>query len=323
MGNGSVFKTYVEPSLERIPVLEVSHNEAHQGRDYVITQTIRRNVTTDFDLKLSRHLAATQGRGFPSFTVSVEVREIGSDAPPRQLAPAHHDSVPHALKGIAERAIARNGNAKLTFSHNDPGKLGDVARQGEGRGGAVREITRDDIDSLQAALDICSYLGETEFLSISGDFDIVIAQPPAELEPIVIHLTNGSVTMPCPSGSGTTPFECPIYNFASHAAGSVLAQGYLARTRHALVACKETAVMEFRAAAERRILDFDKALAGRALETHRLDAAIALVERLKAGLGGGLRGLAEDARITALDWSTEIAGGDRKRITMVHAAANA
>ena len=319
MGNGSVFKTYVEPSLERIPVLEVSHNEAHQGRDYVITQTIRRNVTTDFDSKLSRHLAATQGGGFPSFTVSVEVREIGSNAPPRQLTPAHHQSVPHALKGIAGRAFSRDGKAVLTICANDHSDSGDK----ESQGGMVREVTRDDIDSLTAALEICAYLGEAEFLTISGDFDIVIAQPPAELEPMVIHLTNGSVTMPCPGGSGVTPFECPIYNFASHAAGSVLAQGYLARTRHALVARKEAAVMEFRAAAERRILDFDKALAGRPLEDHRLDAAIALVERLKAGLGDGLRGLAEDARITALDWSTEISGGDRKRITMVPAAASA
>ena len=316
MSISTVFKAYVEPSLERIPVLEVSHSETHQGREYVISQTIHRNVTTDFDLKLSRHLAATRGAGFPSFTVSVAVTEVGNDAKPRALSPAHHVSVPHALKGIAERAFAHAGKANLTIYHNDPTSRGK-------RAGAERKVTREDIESLKAALAICRHLGEAEFLTISGDFDIVIAQPPGDLDPVVMHLQNGSITMPCPSGGSITPFECPIHNFASHAAGSVLAQGYLARARHALVACKENAVMDFRAAAERRILAFDKALAGRPLEDHRLEATMSLVERLKSGLGDGLRGLAEDARITALDWSAEIAGGERKRITMVHAAAGA
>ncbi len=84
-----VFKTFVEPSLERIPVLEVSHVERLQGCDYIVTQTIQRNVFTDFDRKLSRHLAATRGAGFPAFTVAVQVNErIASDAPiPRRSAP--------------------------------------------------------------------------------------------------------------------------------------------------------------------------------------------------------------------------------------------
>jgi len=316
MSINSVFKTYVEPSLERIPVLEVSHTETHRDQDYVIVQTIHRNVLTDFDRKLSRHLSATRGAGFPAFTTSVTVTERGGDAAPRVLSPAHHVSVPHALKGIAERAFAHSGQAKLTIHHNDPSAQGKCT-------GTERVVTQDDIDSLKAALAICRYLGEAEFLTISGDFDIVIAQPPGDLEPIVMHLQNGSITMPCPSGGGTTPFECPIHNFAAHTAGNVLAQGYLARTRHALVATKETAVADFRSAAERRILDFDKALNGRPLQGHRLEATIALVERLKSGLGDGLKGLAEDAQITALDWSTEISTGDRKRITMVHPSRDA
>ncbi|GAG38359.1 unnamed protein product, partial [marine sediment metagenome] len=114
---------------------------------------------------------------------------------------------------------------------------------------------------------------------------------------------------PCPTGATITPFECPIHGFAKHVAGNMQAQGYLARARHALVATKEAAVMEFRAVAENRILNFDKALAGRALDGHRLDAAVALVERLKLGLGSNLSGLSEDARIIALDWSSAIAEG--------------
>ena len=128
----NVFKTFVEPSLERIPVLEVSHVERHQGREYIISQTIQRNVFTEFDRKLSRHLAATRGAGFPAFTVSVQVNERGSGAPARFLAPAHHVSVPHALKGIADRAFAHcsdsRGKIELTVRHDDCGNADPPGR---------------------------------------------------------------------------------------------------------------------------------------------------------------------------------------------------
>jgi len=306
-----VFKTFVEPSLERIPVLEVSHVERLQGCDYIVTQTIQRNVFTDFDRKLSRHLAATRGAGFPAFTVVVQVAARGRDGPPRFLNPAHHASVPNALKGIAERAAAHCGRVDLTVHNNNPGAGDRVA-------GVRREVSTDDMEVLDAALNICRHLGEAEFLDIPGDFDIVIAGLPGELKPVVRQLTNGSISMPCTNGAAITPFECPIHGFASHTAGNVLAQGYMARVRHALVATKEGAVLEFRAAAEDRILAFDRALAGRPLNGHRLEAAIALVERLKAGLGSSLSGLSEDAQITALDWSAAIASGDDKPVTGRH-----
>ena len=306
-----VFKTFVEPSLERIPVLEVSHVERLQGCDYIIAQTIQRNVFTDFDRKLSRHLAATRGDGFPAFTVAVQVVERGNGGPPRFLTPVHHASVPHALKGIADRAFAHCGRVELMVQNSNTGAGDRVA-------GVRRELSTDDIEALDAALDICRHLGEAEFLDISGDFDIVIAGPPGELQPIVMHLQNGSISMPCTNGTAITPFECPIHGFAGHAAGNVLAQGYMARARHALVATKEAAVLEFRAAAEDRILAFDRALAGRPLDGHRLDAATALIERLKAGLGGSLSGLSEDAQITALDWSAAIVSGDGEPSTGTH-----
>ncbi len=304
----NVFKTFVEPSLERIPVLEVSHVERLEGCDYIVTQIVQRNVFTEFDRKLSRHLAATRGTGFPAYTVVVQVNERGSGGPPRRLTPVHYDSVPHALKGIANRAFAHFGRVDLTVHNNNPVAGNRVA-------GVRREVSTDDMEVLDAALNICRHLGEAEFLDISGDFDIIIAGPPGDLQPIIMHLGNGSVSMPCATGSAVTPFECPIHGFAGHAAGNVLAQGYMARARHALVATKEAAVLEFRAAAENRILAFDRALAGRPLDGHRLDAATALIERLKAGLGSSLNGLSEDAQITALDWSAAINAGDSRPAT--------
>lgn len=323
MASVDVFKKFIEPSLERIPVLEVTHRERRQGREFIITQTIQRNVFTEFDRKLSRHLAATRGAGFPAYTVSVEVAERGGSAPPKPLARAHHPSVPHALKGIAERAFGQTGRAELMIHHNDPAA-------GDRGAGASRRVTSDDVEGLDAALTVCRFLGEAEFLTLSGDFDVVIAAPPGELRPMVMHISNGSISMPCQTGTTITPFECPLHGFAGHVAGSVLAQGYMAQARHALVAAKEDAVSGFREAAERQILNFERALAGRPLEGHRLDSAVALVERLKAGLGSSLNGLSEDARITALDWSVSIetgAGGEpgsvKRHITVAYSADTA
>lgn len=321
MGISDVFETFVEPGLERIPILEVSHVERHQGREYIITQTIQRNVFTEFDHKLSRHLSATRGTGFPAFTVSVVVNERGCGAPARALASSHYVSVPHALKGIAERAFAHAGRADLTVYHNDP-------TASDREAGVRRSVSADDIEALNSALAVCRYLGAAEFLEISGDFDIVIVGPPGGLNPIVMHLRNGSVSVPCTNGQTISPFECPIHGFAGHIAGNVMAQGYLARARQALVAAKETAVLDFRAAAEARILNYDRVLtkraAGLAKDGYRLDATLALVERLKAGLGSNLNGLSEDAQVTALDWSMEISasGSDvsRGHIVLAHSS---
>ena len=67
MISDSVFKSVIEPTLERIVVLETLHFESHRGREFAVSQTLRRNVFTEFDRKLSRHLAAIRGHGFPAF----------------------------------------------------------------------------------------------------------------------------------------------------------------------------------------------------------------------------------------------------------------
>ncbi len=76
-------------------------------------------------------------------------------------------------KGIADRAFAHSGRADLTVYNNDPGAEDQSA-------GMLRQVSADDLDALDAALTICRALGEAEFLELSGDFDIVIAEPPGE-----------------------------------------------------------------------------------------------------------------------------------------------
>ena len=303
-----VFKTCIEPSLERIPVLEVRHVEHHRGRDFVIAQTIHRNVLTDFDRRLSRHLAATRGEGFPAFSVFVRIRDVAGEAE-RELAPTHHPSAPHALLAIARRALGECETRELTFHYSE---------QEEAGGGIGMTVSRDDLATLDEALRICREFGEPEFVEISGDFDILVVQPPAEEQPAVMHLSNGSVSIACGSSTRPVPFECPLHGFMDHLRESPAAQSYLAQVRHALVAEKERAVMAFRAAAEEQIMRFDRALGGRRLDGFRLDSVIALVERLRLGLGPGLKGLSEDARITALDWAASIAAGGARAWTADH-----
>lgn len=292
----SVFERTVEPELERIPVLEVVHFEKHHGRKFQVHQTISRNVFTSFDRKLSRHLAATTGEGFPAFKTAVEVREIKKNGQSRQLASSSHGSVPHALMSIAKRAFDRNGPVELIFKHGSRSE-GDA-------NGPRRKVKTDDLQMLARALRVCRLLGETEFLDISGDFDILIVAPPGDLKPMTMNLSKGTVSVPGTGGSDM-PFECPIMTFSEKAAQNPTAQQYLARARHALVAAKEKAIAEFRTAAEERILGTNEALDGRAIDGHRLTAVEGLVERLREGLGHNLRGLSEHARITALDWSAD------------------
>ncbi len=291
-----VFETTVEPELERIPVLEVVHFEKHNGRKFQVHQTICRNVFTGFDRKLSRHLAATTGEGFPAFKTTVEVREIKKNGQSRKLSSASHSSVPHALMSIAKRAFDRNGPVELIFKHGNQSES-DAK-------GPRRTVKTDDLQMLARALKVCRLLGEPEFLDISGDFEILIVSPPGNLKPMTMNLRKGTVSVPG-TGGNDMPFECPIMTFAEKAANDPTAQQYLARARHALVAAKEQAIAEFRTAAEERILETNEALDGRTLDGHRLTAIEGLVERLREGLGHNLRGLSEHARITALDWSAD------------------
>jgi hypothetical protein len=296
----SVLEKIVEQDLEHLPVLQVTHTESHHGREYQVLQRVSRNVLTDFDRKLSRHLVATKGTGLPAFSVAVEVQEKNGAGGRRQLATAHHPSVPHALREIVHRAFSRSGPVEMTFLRDfqDAGDAAPVK--------STRKIDTDTIEMLDAALGTCRHLGEAEFLQISGDLDIVMVTPPGDLKPVIMQLTNGTVSVPNCEPTNTAPFESPLFAFAEQASDSRVAQGYLARARQALTAEKEAAISDFRAAAEQRIRDFDRALSGRPLESHRKTLVQGLVTRLKAGLGDTLSGLSEDARLIALDWCDSV-----------------
>jgi hypothetical protein len=297
---GCIFEKMIEPRLDSIPVLEVIHSEWHDGVKLRITQIVNRNVFNEFDHKLSHHLAATAGSGFPSCKVTVQIVNLQTNGEPQYLEPTYHDSEPHALKRVAELALARVGPVELVLQRGDcnPGQVLPVYHR--------RRIDSEFITQLERALGICDHLGATAFLDLSGEFDVVKITPPGGLDPVVLNLREGTVQVPSLHGPTKAPFEWPISSFAEYASNNISAQAYLANVRNAIVTEKEAAILAFRSAAEQRIYEFDSALAGRQLDGHWLRGASGLIARLQAGLGDKLAGISEGARGKALDWCVEI-----------------
>jgi len=301
MRSTRVFETIVEPSIERVAVIEVLHVERHEGRDFVVSHVLRRNIFTEFDRRLSRHLAAVRGGGFPSVTASIRVRDRREKGAWQVCPPVNFSSIPAALATIARRAIGKADSATLRLHYQG---LEDDERETTG----VRRIIEcEELDILDAALKSCEGFGEIAFLDITGDFDLVMIQPPdPKLPAIIMDLFKRRLTIPPVQGITSDPVSVPLFDFQKVVAENSDARTYMAALRHSMMAQKERAVLDFRSAAEDRILDFERAMRGRALEGFRLDAVISLVARLKSGLGDSLAGLSEDAQITAFDWATVI-----------------
>ena len=296
----SVFEKMIEPGLKCIPVLDVIHLETHGGVTFSIAQTVNRNVFTEFDRKLSDHLAATTGTGFPSYKVTVRITDSLSKNEPQFLETTYYDSMPHALLAIAERAVAWAGPVALTLLRADckaEKRLPVQCRRG---------VDRAFIKTFEGALGICNYFGATAFLDLSGEFDVVKITPPGGLDPVVLRLQDDIVEIPSMQGRGVGPFEWEISAFAENASNCLSAQRYAESVRHAIVTEKEAAILAFRSAAEQQINEFHSALDGRPLEGHWLKSATALIARLRAGLGNTLAGISEGARGQAQDWCAEI-----------------
>ncbi|MEM8819501.1 MAG: hypothetical protein AAGE90_08245 [Pseudomonadota bacterium] len=304
MRDFTLFETVVQPSVERIPLMDLHYEDVIDDHACVVSHLISRNVFTDFDLKLSRHLAAVRGGGFPSVTVTIRAKERKPGAIWTEGRDQHFITVPHALRGVARRAMGQRGVADLSFANIEG------ASDAVNETAPARRVEKAELDAFTHALDFCRALGAFEYLEVSGDFDMLMVRPAGtELAPITIDLFRGSVSVPGIAGRNHDPFEGALYELQKNLQNNATARGYFAAARHAMTAAKEDSVLAFRAAAEARIHAFDRALAGRPLEGHRLDAVLSLVARLRAGLGENLAGVSEDARIIALDWADNVENG--------------
>lgn len=299
----NVFSTVIGPSLERLPLLELSQMASLNGRSFVVRYTISKNVLTEFDRRLSEHLAAIRAGGFPGVTLEIDVTDLATQESWRPSPDQYVKSVPHALKRVAEYAIGERKRATLTLLPGGRGGEAPVELAGQ-----KIDVTPERIEALGKALDLCGTLGEFEFLQISADYDRITVQPcGTEMRPVTIDLDRGTVSVPAIDGQ-SGPFEGSLFSFTRELAGNRAASAYVARARHNLSIAKEDAISRFRSAAEERIMGFDRALAGRPLDSFRLEAAATLVSRLKAGLGDSLLGLSEEAQITALEWASSVSG---------------
>lgn len=302
----SIFEAIVQPSVERIALIDIQYRDVTEGRPCIISHVVFRNVFTDFDAKLSRHLAATKGIGFPSISCTVRVRDCADDASWHDGATQHFASIPHAFEGIARHALGERDEIELFV-----GGVEDPSSTDRGDG-TTRTVTRSDIRALRASLDFCRAFGAYEFLDVSGDFDLIMVRPlGTELNAVNMDLYRGTMAVPVSYGGMNEYFEGALFDFRHHCNENPILRNYLAAARKAVSTAKENAVMNFRSAAEERILSFDRVLAGRTLTAHRLDAAMSLVARLRVGLGDDLNGISEDARITALDWAEAVNAGAR------------
>lgn len=307
MRDFTLFETVVQPSVERIPLMDVQYADVVDDHPCVISHIVSRNVFTDFDLKLSRHLAAVRNGGFPGVTVTIRAREKKAGAIWTEGRDQHFLTVPHALRGIARRAMAKHGFADLTFLGIEGASDAMEALDDQS---PARRVEKSEVDAFGAALEFCRTLGAFEFLEVSGDFDMLMVKPAGtDFSPITVDLFRGSVSVPAAAGRKHDGFEGALYELRRNLDQNAAARTYFAAARHAMTEAKEDAVLAFRTAAETRIHAFDRALANRPLQGHRLDAVLSLVARLRAGLGDGLTGISEDARITALDWAEAAEAG--------------
>lgn len=289
-----LFKTYIEPSAEKIGLFGISWESNFNGRECVVTHKISRNVFTDFDGKLSRYLAAVSGIGLPTASIETRFRDSTSGEM-REPYPARHiQSVTDALATAARIALGDAEKVRVRMG----AWVNDTA--GPGR---EWEITKETIESLDQAMMVCRQIGSVEFLEISGSLERVLVRPrDSDLGMATINLRQGTIDIPEIGGAQGSTWTGPIFSFEKAAAQVPAVINYLGRAQHAVATAQVNAILTFREAAEQHIMNFNAALAGRPLADHRLERATSLIARLKAGLGGSLLGLSESAQMTALDW---------------------
>lgn len=292
------FETVVEPSTQRLALFGIAHDVHFDGRNFVVSHKVSKNVLTEFDGKLSRYLAAITGMGLPGATVETRIKDVASGRSWSPYPARHAASVPHAL-AVATRLTLGDEKAM-------PVKVGAWVNNELGAG-QEQTVTLDTVETLDRALEVCASVGTVDFLEISGDFERVMARPRGTaMDMLVMDLHRGTISIPTVSDMGGSAWQGPLHGFEKAVNHAPAITSFLARARHAVAVGKEEAIHAFREAAEDRIKAFNDALAGRQLTGYRLEGASSLVFRLQAGLGDTLLGLSEAAQMTALDWATQV-----------------
>lgn len=299
MSVDQLFSEFVERSVHRIPSLEVRERTPVDGVPGIYSHLIQQNVLTEFDTCLSRHLSAIRGKGLPAITVFSRKGSEVNTGQWETVGKMHFPTLPHALRHIAAEAIRTKPTATLHLLEA-PG-----VRSSE----YVRKVGAEDLHVLDHALELVKQFGPPDYAAITGNFDMLMLEPAGSNTRVTMDMFKGVVALQ----TTEERFEAPIYGFSEHLKEHPRVREAFTKIHHAQLDQKSLAVRAFQKRAEERIIGFNTALCGNPLEFHRLDAALSLVVRLKAGLGDDLMGLSEDAQITALDWSAMIDRAEAER----------
>ncbi|MEM1300685.1 MAG: hypothetical protein AAGH68_15540, partial [Pseudomonadota bacterium] len=160
MTNIEFYEAVVEPSSERLGIFGLAHDVNFDGRHFVVTHKVSKNILTEFDGHLSRYLAAVTGSGLPGAAVETRITDIETGHSWNPYPVKQASGLPEAL-GIAVR-LSLGSDSKIRA------RTGPWMSDGAGLDDE-RVLTIDVAYGLDQALNVCNLVGPQEFLDISGD----------------------------------------------------------------------------------------------------------------------------------------------------------
>ncbi len=298
MDKDGFFEAIVEPSVQRLAQFGVAHDVTFDGRAFVVSHKISRNVMTEFDAALSRYLAAVTGVGMPGAMVETRIKDVETGRAWAPYPARHAGSVTEALSIAAKLALGSDEEIRVRFGpwHGED--------QGNMQG---RTLNQHSVATLDEALWITRQFGAADFLEIFGDYDRIMLRPAgSDLEMMILDLFRGAMSIPSKNDQQAAMYQGPLYNFNKAMQESHPLISYMSRVTQLVAVKKEDAIRDFRRLAEERIESFSEAVAGRVLDGYLMESAKTLVVRLQTGLGDSLLGLSEEAQVRALDWAMHL-----------------
>lgn len=280
----------------RVPLIEIGFETKGGDAPTLNVATVSKVIYAGFDRALSDFLHATQGRAFPRFVATLHEKSDGADGHPKQIAERFFSSIPEALAWIGERALNGEDQARVTVH-------ADFRRDGAANAARPRIITDSDTHALRTAFSIVTELADPAVIDITGDFESLAINPPAEsgLRKARVDFSNNIMYVPTVEGGESVQFS--VFDLADKMREDPVVRTYSRILSDIATQSKQQAVEEFRWAAEEQILNFDNALGSQPMTGYRAEIAKDLVARLKAGLGDELRGISAHARAIAFDWA--------------------
>lgn len=298
MDKEGFFEAIVEPSVERLAQFGLAHDVSFDGRAFVVSHKISRNVMTEFDAALSKYLAAVTGVGMPGAMVETRIKDVETGRAWAPYPARHAASVTEALSVAAKLALGSDEEIRVRFGpwHGED--------QGHMQG---RTINQHALATYDEALWITRQFGAPEFLDMSGDYDRIMLRPAgSDLEMMILDLFRGAMSIPSRSDAQGSSYQGPLYSFSKAMQEAPALISHMAQVTHIVATKKEDAIRDFRRLAEERIGSFSEAVAGRVLDGYLMESAKTLVVRLQTGLGDSLLGLSEEAQVRALDWAMHL-----------------